>query len=160
ANGITLAVDGLRVELAGGIDIVDDISFQIGAGEVLGVVGESGSGKTTVGLAVLGHRRRGVRIGAGEIRIDGENILTKPEAELRSMRGRVVSYVPQDPTSALNPALRIGTQLLETLETHGFGSSDDERRTRLEEMLGEVLLPTDRKFLRRYPHQLSGGQQQ
>src|SRR5262249_51533636 len=130
-TGVTLAVEHLRVELADGVDIVDDVTFEIGAGEVLGVVGESGSGKTTVGLAVLGHQRRGARIAAGEVRIEGENILAKSAAELRSMRGRVISYVPQDPSSALNPALRVGTQLLETLEAHGFGSSDAERRARL-----------------------------
>ena len=87
SSGYTLEVDDLRVELAGGVDIVDGVSFRIAAGEVLGVVGESGSGKTTVGLAVLGHYRRGARIVGGEIRIDGTNILTKSAAELRSMRG-------------------------------------------------------------------------
>ena len=157
----TLEVEDLRVEVAStGVDIVDEITFEIGPGEVLGLVGESGSGKTTVGLALLGHQRRGARIVQGEIRIDGENILSRSATQLRSMRGRTVSYVPQDPSSALNPGLRIETQLLETLVSHGFGASDAQRRARLEEMLGEVLLPDDREFLRRYPHQLSGGQQQ
>jgi peptide/nickel transport system ATP-binding protein len=71
-----------------------------------------------------------------------------------------VSYVAQDPASALNPALRIGTQLMETLSEHGFGDSDGERRARIAETMGEVLLPSDDAFLKRYPHQLSGGQQQ
>lgn len=75
------------------------------------------------------------------------------------MRGKTVSYVPQDPGAALNPALRIGTQLEETLVAHGYGASAKERQKRLAEMLDEVLLPGDPSFLRRYPHQLSGGQQ-
>src|SRR5438477_2395452 len=153
-----LVVRGLRVEVeATGVDIVDEISFEIGAGEVLGLVGESGSGKSTVGVAMLGHMRRGARIAAGEILVEGRDVLKQTPAQLRALRGGTVSYVPQDPASALNPALRIGTQLEETLDAHGFPGS---RRARLQEMLAEVLLPPDASFLRRYPHQLSGGQQQ
>jgi peptide/nickel transport system ATP-binding protein len=156
-----LEVKDLRIEVEGrGVDIVDEVSFHIAAGEVLGLVGESGSGKTTVGLALLGHTRRGARISGGTVTVDGREILSLPESALRQLRGRTVSYVPQDPGAALNPALRIGMQLLETLEVHGFGTSDDERRARLTEMLEEVLLPAHPTFLRRYPHQLSGGQQQ
>jgi len=156
-----LEVEHLRVDVAGrGVDIVDDVSFHIDAGEVLGLVGESGSGKTTVGLALLGHTRRGAAIAAGRIRVDGRELLELREHELRALRGRVVSYVPQDPGAALNPAIRIGVQLDETLEAHGFGESSGERRARRNETLDEVLLPTDDAFLRRYPHQLSGGQQQ
>jgi peptide/nickel transport system ATP-binding protein len=158
---VILEVESLRIEVeATGVDIVDEVSFHIEAGEVLGLVGESGSGKTTVGLALLGHTRRGATIAGGEIRVDGRNVLAYSTRELRALRGRTVSYVPQDPSSSLNPALRIGTQLEEVLEAHRFGSSAGERRERLTEMLQEVLLPADRGFLRRYPHQLSGGQQQ
>jgi peptide/nickel transport system ATP-binding protein len=156
-----LEVEDLRVEVEGrGIDIVDDISFDVAAGEVLGLVGESGSGKSTVGVALLGHARRGARIAGGQVRVEGRDILGLPAEQLRALRGRTVSYVPQDPGAALNPALRIRLQLEETLVAHGFGSSDEERLTRLDEMLDEVLLPKDDGFLRRYPHQLSGGQQQ
>jgi len=154
-------VERLRIELEDQpVDIVDDVSFHIDAGEVLGLVGESGSGKTTVGLALLGHTRRGAVIAGGEVRVNGENILAWTPAALRALRGRTVSYVPQDPASALNPALRIGKQLEETLDAHRFGASDEQRRDRLVEMLEEVLLPSDARFLRRYPHQISGGQQQ
>jgi len=76
------------------------------------------------------------------------------------VRGRVVSYVPQDPAASLNPALRIGTQLRETLELHGFGSGSDEREARIAEVMRDVALPDDKQYLRRYPHELSGGQQQ
>jgi peptide/nickel transport system ATP-binding protein len=157
-----LEVVDLRVEIDYGAreDIVDGIAFRVAAGEVLGLVGESGSGKTTVGLAVLGHTRRGARVASGEVRIEGRDILALPTLERQRLRGRLVSYVPQDPASSLNPALRIETQLDETLSSHGFGSSAGERRARITETLGEVLLPSDDLFLHRYPHQLSGGQQQ
>jgi peptide/nickel transport system ATP-binding protein len=156
-----LEVERLRVELEDdGVDIVDEVSFRVDAGEVLGLVGESGSGKTTVGLAVLGHTRRGARVTGGQVRIEGRSILELSRLERQALRGKLVSYVPQDPAAALNPALRIGTQLRETLAEHGFGASDEERRARIGETLGEVLLPSDDAFLKRYPHQLSGGQQQ
>ncbi|HEU0247512.1 MAG TPA: ABC transporter ATP-binding protein [Gaiellaceae bacterium] len=158
----SLEVVDLRVEIDYGEheDIVDGIAFQVVAGEVLGLVGESGSGKTTVGLAVLGHTRRGARIARGEVRIEGHDILTLPPLERQRLRGRLVSYVPQDPASALSPAMRIGRQLEEALSEHGFGASDADRRGRIAEVLSEVLLPSDEAFLKRYPHQLSGGQQQ
>jgi peptide/nickel transport system ATP-binding protein len=157
-----LEVVDLRVEVDYGDheDIVDEIGFQVSAGEVLGLVGESGSGKTTVGLAVLGHTRRGARIARGEVRIEGRNILALSSLDRQRLRGRLASYVPQDPASALNPAIRVGSQLEETLSAHDFGSSDEERRARVVETLAEVLLPNDDVFLHRYPHQLSGGQQQ
>ncbi len=156
-----VAVEGLRIVLRDTeIDIVDEVSFTIAPGEVLGLVGESGSGKTTVGLALLGHTRRGAAIAGGSIRVGDADILSLSNAGRRSIRGRVVSYVPQDPAASLNPALRIGTQLRETLDVHGFGSSSDERDARIAEVMREVALPDDKRYLRRYPHELSGGQQQ
>jgi peptide/nickel transport system ATP-binding protein len=154
-------VSDLRVELVGsGVDVVDEIGLQIHSGEVLGLVGESGSGKTTVGMALLGHVRRGGKVGGGAVAVDGRELGGLRENELRNLRGGIVSYIPQDPGTSLNPALRIGTQLSEVLEAHASDWSDDQRRERVRETLGEVALPTDDVFLRRYPHQLSGGQQQ
>ena len=156
-----IVVEGLRLNLAGTpIDIVDDVTFSIAPGEVLGLVGESGSGKTTVGLALLGHCRRGVEVGAGSIRVGDTDVLALRGVERRKLRGGIVSYVPQDPAASLNPALRIGTQLRETLEVHDYGENNAARTERLTEMMREVLLPDDPKFLKRYPHELSGGQQQ
>lgn len=153
-----LQVEDLRVEVEGrGVDIVDEVSFEIAEGEVLGLVGESGSGKSTVALALLGHTRRGARIAGGSVRVEGFDVLSCSAAQRRGLRGRTISYVPQDPASALNPALRIRTQLEEILLAHGFRATRDER---MKEMLEEVLLPYEDVFLRRYPHQLSGGQQQ
>jgi peptide/nickel transport system ATP-binding protein len=154
-------VSDLRVELTGsGVDIVDEIALQIHSGEVLGLVGESGSGKTTVGMALLGHVRRGGKVGGGAIAVDGRDVSALSDDELRRLRGGVVSYIPQDPGTALNPALRIGTQLAEVLEAHASSWSEEERRQRVGEALAEVALPADEVFLRRYAHQLSGGQQQ
>jgi peptide/nickel transport system ATP-binding protein len=154
-------VTELRIVLRGtDTDVVDDINFSIAPGEVLGLVGESGSGKTTVGLALLGHARRGVEIAGGSVQIGDLDVLSLGPRERRNLRGRVVSYVPQDPAASLNPALRIGTQLREVLEAHGFGENDQARTDRLAEMMREVLLPDDPAYLRRYPHELSGGQQQ
>ena len=154
-------VHDLRVVLAGsGVDVVEGVSFAIAPGEVLGVVGESGSGKTTVGLALLGHARRGLRIAGGSVRLGDVDVLELDDERRRQLRGRLVSYVPQDPASSLNPALRIGTQLREVLETHDFGGSQQARTERLAEAMREVALPDDAAYLRRYPHELSGGQQQ
>ena len=154
-------VAGLRIELAGsGVDIVDEIGIRIEAGEVLGLVGESGSGKTTVGMALLGHVRRGGQVGGGAVVVDGRDLATLEEGDLRRLRGGVVSYIPQDPGTALNPALRIGRQLTEVLDAHESGWSEDKRMSRVREALEEVALPSDDAFLHRYPHQLSGGQQQ
>ena len=161
APGPAIVVDRLRISVRGTTrDIVDDISFEIAPGEVLGLVGESGSGKTTVGLALLGHARRGVQIAGGSVRLGNVNVLALSEGELAHLRGRLISYVPQDPAAALNPALRIGLQLREILEAHNFGANAEARRERVYEMMREVALPDNDAYLSRYPHELSGGQQQ
>ncbi len=158
---VALDIRNLRLNVAqSGADIVDEIDLVIHRGEVLGLVGESGSGKTTVGLAVLGHTRSGVVLGGGSVTVGNRDVAGLSDKELRSVRGKLVTYVPQDPGTALNPALRIGKQIMEVLETHGFGADDDERKARVIEVLSEVMLPSTPTFLRRYPHQLSGGQQQ
>ena len=154
-----LQVTGLEVVLApSGPDVVRDVSFTVQAGEVLGLVGESGSGKTTVALALLGHTRRGLTITAGEILLDGTDLLTLSSRDLRAARGARVSYVPQDPSAALNPALRVGTQIREVLRVHQEAAGDVGGR--VAEVMREVHLDPTPDMLRRYPHQLSGGQQQ
>jgi peptide/nickel transport system ATP-binding protein len=156
-----LRVTDLRLNVsATGDDIVDEVRISIEPGKVLALVGESGSGKTTVGLAILGHSRRGVTIAHGRVECADTEVLGLSEDAKRKIRGELVSYVPQDPASSLNPALRIGVQLMEALEVHDFGGSAESRKIRLKQMMAEVLLPTDEEYLLRYPHQLSGGQQQ
>ena len=157
--GVRLEVRDLEVRLGvSGPDVVNDVSFSVPAGEVLGIVGESGSGKTTVALALLGHARRGLSIRSGEVRLDGVDLLRLRPPQLRAVRGAKVAYVPQDPAAALNPTLRIGTQLAEALRVHP-GIVDDPAG-RIAEVMREASLEATPEMLRRYPHQLSGGQQQ
>lgn len=141
---------------ATGPTIVEHIDFSLDAGEILGVVGESGSGKTTLGLAILGYGRDGAVITGGDVRISGRSMVHGSPAEISRLRGDLVSYVPQDPASSLNPARRIGTQLREVLQIR----RDRNGEARIAELLHEMDLPSGRSFLRRYPHELSGGQQQ
>lgn len=158
---MSVEVRGLRIQFVGGsADIIDEVDFELNAGSILGLVGESGAGKTTAGLALLGYYRPGIEVGGGCVRIDGIDITHLKSDALRSVRGSSVSYVPQDPGTALNPALRVRTQLRETIAVHTPGMSEAERTARMREALEEVVLPSDEEFLRRYPHQLSGGQQQ
>ena len=159
ADEVRLDVRGLEVRLGeAGPDVVSDVSFTVQSGQVLGLVGESGSGKTTVVLALLGHARRGLRISSGEVRVDGVDLLRLPVGQLRAVRGARVAYVPQDPSAALNPALRVGTQLNEAVRVHPGAVEDPDARIR--EVLQEAHLDASSDLLRRYPHQLSGGQQQ
>ncbi|MBV9607064.1 MAG: ABC transporter ATP-binding protein [Solirubrobacterales bacterium] len=134
--------------------------IEVVAGEVLGLVGESGSGKTTVGMALMGYCRPGGQVVGGDVLIDGHDVRKLSADELGRLRGGTVAYIPQDPGTALNPALRIGRQLSEMLEAHKSSISESERDARIREALEEVALPPSDEFLRRYSHQLSGGQQQ
>src|SRR4029077_13606529 len=165
ASGVRLDVSVLEVRLGGnnrdqrvGADVISDVSFAVRAGQVLGLVGESGSGKTTVVLALLGHARRGLRISSGQVLLDGIDLLRLSPAGLRAARGARVAYVPQDPSAALNPTLRVGTQLREAMRVHRGAIDDPDAR--IVEVLREVRLDAVPDLLRRYPHQLSGGQQQ
>lgn len=159
AAPVRLETRDLRIELASSReDVVSEVSFSVRAGEVLGLVGESGSGKTTVALALLGHARRGLKISAGQINLDGEDILALKPSQLRAVRGAKVAYVPQDPSAALNPTLRVGLQLREALSSHPGAVEDADAR--VIEVLADAHLDASTGILKRYPHQLSGGQQQ
>lgn len=153
-----LSVNGLRIETSAGRDIVDDVSFDLREGEVLGLVGESGCGKTSTALALLGLAREGTRIARGSVVLAGRDVLQLRANALRSFRGAKIAYVPQDPTSGLNPRHRIGEQIAETLVVHGTNRSAASAKTA--ELMQQVLLPNGRAFSRRYPFELSGGQQQ
>jgi len=152
-----LEVEDLRVETTAGEAVVEGVSLYLDVGEVLGLVGESGSGKTTVALALLGYVRPGLRIVAGTVCVGGQELLGLREDERRRVRGRVVSYVPQDAGKALNPSIRVGDQLKELMDLHLPGRSTSSQ---VASALERVSLPSSREFLRRFPHQLSGGQQQ
>jgi peptide/nickel transport system ATP-binding protein len=152
-----LRVAGLGVQLEGGEPVVEDVSLQVEPGSILGLVGESGSGKTTTALALLGYARPGARVVEGTVEVAGERLSGRTELEARALRGRVVSYVPQDPANALNPALRIGRAVEDMLDAHAAATAEG---TTVASALAGVHLQADEAFRRRYPHQLSGGQQQ
>ena len=148
-------VTGLTITAASGSRIVDDVDLRLERGEILGVVGESGSGKTTMALALLGYAQRGARIAGGRVVVAGREMLALDEAARREVRGRVISYVPQDAGQALNPSLRIGESIGDVLRRRRGSARADVLK-----LLSGVDLPATREFSRRLPHQLSGGQQQ
>lgn len=159
-SGALLHVRDLEVSLDEDTPIVSDVNFSVFPGEIVGVVGESGSGKTSIANALLGDARSGAVISGGSVFVDGQDILALGESERQKMRGAVIAHVAQDPALALNPMLRIGSQLDELIAVHLPRLTKAERRARIAEAAGDVGLPTAPEFLKRYPHQLSGGQQQ
>jgi peptide/nickel transport system ATP-binding protein len=157
-----LAVDHLRVEFPtrrGTLTAVDDVSFAIAAGEVLGVVGESGAGKSVTGAAVIGLLDPPGRIAGGEIRLAGRRIDDLPYAAMRRIRGREIGAVFQDPLTALNPLYTIGAQLTETITTH-LPLDAAAARARALGLLEEVGIPAAAQRFDHYPHQFSGGMRQ
>jgi peptide/nickel transport system ATP-binding protein len=139
--------------------IVTGVSFDVAERQTMGLVGESGSGKSTVAVALLGFARRGLEISGGSVRVGDVDVLQLSGDALRDARGHLVSYVPQDPAAGLNPAHRIGSQLREAFTVHEkLGKK--ELGEGIADLMAAVNLPTDKQFLRSYPHQLSGGQQQ
>ena len=159
-GGTALRVDGLAVVgHPSEVEIISGVSLTLERGHILGLVGESGSGKTTLGLSLLAHCKRATEVSRGTIEVSGTPLTGLSEDEVRRLRGRAVAYIPQSPASALNPALRLRTQLGEAL--HEWDERErGPRADRVREVLREVALPDDDAFLARYPHQLSGGQQQ
>lgn len=160
-SGALLHVHDLGVNVGGdGPEIVGEVSFAVQPGEILGIVGESGSGKTSIATALLGDARAGAVITSGSVFVYGRDILVLTAAERQQIRGPVIAHVAQDPALALNPMLRIGSQLEELLLVHAPELGKAARRTRIAEAAADVGLPGEAEFLRRFPHQLSGGQQQ
>jgi oligopeptide/dipeptide ABC transporter ATP-binding protein len=144
---------------AGSAAAVDDVSFEVRAGETLGLVGESGSGKSVTALSILRLVEPPARIAGGTITFKGENLLELPEAEMRRVRGAGISLIFQEPLSALNPVFTIGDQLAETLLVHGLATRRGAR-ARAVELLEAVRIPEAGTRVRDYPHQLSGGMRQ
>jgi peptide/nickel transport system ATP-binding protein len=144
----------------GVVRAVNGLSFAVERGRTLGIVGESGSGKTVAGLAVLGlHDPRRTQV-TGEIRIDGRDIVGLDDEEVRTLRGRAVSMIFQDPLSALHPYYRVGRQISEAYRVHHPSAGRSEGRRRAIEMLDRVGIPEPGKRVDGYPHEFSGGMRQ
>jgi peptide/nickel transport system ATP-binding protein len=152
-----LEVSNLCVEF-GPARAVRNLSFSIAQGEALGLIGESGSGKSSVAFALMRDLRGGL-VSADRMLLAGEDLLAMPPARLEEVRGRSLAMVYQDPMSALNPLIRVGEQIAETLRRH-LGMARPAAWRRAVELLEQVELPRPTELARRYPHQLSGGQQQ
>ena len=156
-----LRVEGLTVALptrSGYAKAVDEVSFAVDAGEIMGIAGESGSGKTMTALSLFGLLPHGARV-TGSIRLDGTELLGLPAKQLRAVRGRHIAMVSQDPSTALHPILPIGTQLTEHMRHH-LSMSKSEALTRAAGLLETVRIPDPEQALRSYPGQFSGGMRQ
>jgi peptide/nickel transport system ATP-binding protein len=157
-----LEVRHLRVEFPtrrGTLVALDDVSFDIAPGEVLGVVGESGAGKSLTGASIIGLLEPPGRVAGGEIRFDGRRIDNLPYDEMRKLRGRHIGAIFQDPLTSLNPLYTIGRQLTETIQTH-LPVSAAEARERAIRLLEETGIPAAAQRIDQYPHQFSGGMRQ
>ena len=143
----------------GALRAVDDISFQLAPGEILGLVGESGAGKSLTGTAIIGLLESPGYISGGEILFKGERIDNLTQEEMRRLRGRKIGAIFQDPLTSLNPLLTVGTQLIETILTH-LDMNREQARKRALELLEEVGIPAPDQRIDNYPHQFSGGMRQ
>jgi oligopeptide/dipeptide ABC transporter ATP-binding protein len=157
-----LSVRDLRVEFGtrrGTVHAVNGISFDVAAGETLGIVGESGCGKSVTSLALLGILARSGRVVSGTADFGGRDLLRLSDRELRRVRGRDIAMIFQDPMTSLNPVLTVGRQIREALETH-FELGRDQATRRAGALLDQVGIPSAEVRLKDYPHQFSGGMRQ
>jgi oligopeptide transport system ATP-binding protein len=157
-----LAVEDLHVRFwtrRGTVHAVNGISFDIAPGETLGIVGESGCGKSVTSLAILGLLSRNGRIESGKAVFQGRDLVRQSDRALRSVRGKEIAMIFQDPMTSLNPVLTIGRQIRESLETH-FGMDRKEAEQTAAEALDRVGIPSAKARIKDYPHQFSGGMRQ
>lgn len=161
-NVPVLSVRNLKVEFVtrrGILRAIDDISFDIAPGEVLGIVGESGAGKSLTGTAIIGLIDPPGRMSGGEILLSGKRIDNLPKEELRKIRGKRIGMIFQDPLTSLNPIYKISDQLVETICAHsGIGKA--QAREQAIDLLKEVGIPSPEKRIDGYPHEFSGGMRQ
>ncbi|WP_420404048.1 ABC transporter ATP-binding protein [Nisaea sp.] len=157
-----LEIRNLSVALPKGADrpfAVEDISFTVGAREIVCVVGESGSGKSVTAFTTMGLNPKEVKAVKGEIVLEGEDLLKKSVAEMRRLRGERMAMIFQEPMTALNPVIKVGEQIREMLEIH-TDLPPDAQKARVLEVMEDVSLPDCEKMYDSYPHQISGGQRQ
>ncbi|GAB2466675.1 ABC transporter ATP-binding protein [Comamonas humi] len=157
-----LEVKNLVVEFPtrrGVLRALDDISFSIAPGEILGVVGESGAGKSLTGASIIGLLEPPGRVASGQILLEGRRIDNLPHEQMREVRGRRIGAIFQDPLTSLNPLYTVGRQLMETIQTH-LGLSKAEARERAIQLLKDTGIPAAEQRIDHYPHQFSGGMRQ
>ena len=163
-SDVVLSVDSLSTEFAseaGTVRVVDGVSFDLTAGETLGLVGESGCGKSVTALSIMGLLPKPAgRVAGGRIVLNGEDLLRLPKDAMQQIRGRRIAMIFQEPMTALNPVQRVGRQLIEMLRLHGDVGTRRSLRERAVELLTEVGIPAPDRRLDEYPHQLSGGMRQ
>ena len=158
-----LEVDDLKISARRDDDsllpIVKGVSFNVARGEVVALIGESGSGKTTIALAALGYTKPGLEFAGGEVRLEGEDVITMGSYQLRTLRGQRVAYLAQSAAATFNPALTIGEQVTESCVLHDI-LNQGQANERAESLYRALELPDPDRLGRRYPHQVSGGQLQ
>ena len=162
ADAPILQVRDLRVDFTGrrgSVTAIHDVSLTIAKGEILGVVGESGAGKSLTGAAVIGLLDPPGHLAGGEILLDGQRIDNLPESARRLLRGRRIGAIFQDPLTSLDPLMRVGDQLTETIRTH-LPLSRSAAAARAVDLLREVGIPSPEIRVRQYPHEFSGGMRQ
>ncbi len=158
-----LSIDELKVGFAtdeGLVQAVDGVSFTVDRGEVVAVVGESGSGKSVTGMTLMGLTRGPNARIAGSAKLDGQELLTASNADLRKIRGNDIAMIFQDPISSLNPVYRVGWQIVEQIRTHNPQISKADATTQAVELMERVGVPRAAERLRSYPHEFSGGMRQ
>lgn len=162
-DGRLLQVSGLTVDFdteMGPVRAVDEVSFEVRPGEVLGLVGESGSGKSVTALSLLQLLPPRARVRAGQLLLGGEDLLSLGPHELRAVRGRRIAMVFQDPLTSLNPLMTVGSQLVEATRVHDRGVTRAEARDRAGDLLRTMGFDDPHRVLSSYPHELSGGMRQ
>ena len=157
-----LSVKNLSTEFPvkkGIVKAVEDVSFDVDAGEILAIVGESGSGKSVTSLSVMGLLAEPGHVAGGSMEFEGQDLVTLSEREYRELRGNDMAMIFQEPMTSLNPVYRVGKQIVEAIRTHE-NVSKKEARERAIDMLRKVGIPSPEKRIDDYPHQMSGGMRQ